>query len=234
MSIEIPTLIESNDYKTSQSVIAGHLKNDAFGNFSFGESGSSWTFLQTLTTSSGSSITFSSLDGDTDLAYRIVWDIFNTVALSDHRFFLRPNGDTINAQSLAVATSSGATPTRIHDTTRLVASRFTVIPPIGTGSISYVPFSRSGMLDFYAARPQAPGEAVMGRDMISFETMAFPVVIFTPLVGVKTVTLRDSGTKSFGRWFGSTGVNVTSLTIASLVSGGLGTGSWSLYKIKSS
>ena len=238
MGLIIAGQVESPAFQTTTPTGSGHLKNDASGNFEFGQSGSSWTFLESIETLEGDGdddLTFSGLDGDTDRAYRIVWDDVKTTTLGDYRLHLRPNGVIGSAQCMISQIIPGTTPARIQDNTNLVICGFEQINPTGGfPSVEQEPLYRSGIIDFFAGRPQAPGEDIMGRDMISFDLTTIPLVTFRHVSNPANdvVTDRLIGGRIMGRFTGDTGTNITSLTIASSVSTGIGTGKWSLYKIQ--
>lgn len=82
MSIETPGQIEALDFKTSQSVTAGFVKNKADGEFEYGQAGSAWDLIEAkeITTNLDDvgadpftvqprAITFSGLNGDVDEIY---------------------------------------------------------------------------------------------------------------------------------------------------------------------
>lgn len=240
MSIETTGLLESANYKTSQVVIPGHLKNDAAGNFLFGQAGSAWTFLQTISPLTDvASIAFAGLNGNVDLGYRLIWELNIPVGgpvLSDYRVYLRPNGVVGSSNSLINIGSSSAAPTRTFDTTGLNISSFITIPPLPSTTVDFRPFFRSGLVDFCTFR-LTPQTSVLtgfpfGRDLIAYEVQAFPQVTFHSSPSPDTYTFRVQSSKTIGNWTPS--ANVTSLTIAAVTGSGIAAGSvWSLYKIVS-
>jgi len=77
----------------------GFVKNDSDGNWLFGQSGSGYTFVETIDVLSDvTSVTFSGLDGNADRAYRIMYDT-GPMAEAPLELFLRPNGLSTNQSS---------------------------------------------------------------------------------------------------------------------------------------
>lgn len=233
MGLIINGLFTSADYQVTDPVAGGHCKNDASGNFQFGQSGSAWTFLETKITAGATTITFAGLDGDTDRAYRIIWDAEVQPAHQtiDHRIYLKPNGASGGAETMAVEMSSTAT--KIHDTTGLLMFGFEPGTSVPSWDL-FTPFSHYGTMEFFAGRPQTPGEDIMGRDMVSLSGMGIPLVVINQIFPIPDIEFgQDRGYRCAGQYFGGSGSNITSLTLVSVNTGGLGTGTFSLYKIKS-
>lgn len=94
MSIKTDQATIAKDFKTSEvSVPVGFVKNNAAGDFIFGQSGSGWTFLETQIVPAGpavQSLTFSGLNGDVDFEYRLMYDIV-AAPNTDGQIRLEPN-----------------------------------------------------------------------------------------------------------------------------------------------
>lgn len=204
MSLETTGQILSDDFKTSQATPAGFVKNDANGDFLFGESGSGWNLLETKNVASDvASITFSGLDGDTDRAYRLVYRV--TTKGGNPEISLRPNGISTNQFSVIHrASSSGSANVATRPELSLLQS----------AAVSVFPCF--GIADFWAERFGTTGH----RMFLSYQTVH--------CVALNNVAFRNVG----GRWLDTT-TNVTSLVVQATVGTAVTAGStWSLYVVK--
>jgi len=208
MSIETTEQILSDDFKTNQATVAGFVKNDASGNFLFGESGSGWNLLETKNVASDvASITFSGLDGDTDRAYRLVYRLTMKPGEASNEISLRPNGISTNMFSMIHrASSSGSFNVATRSELSLVQH----------GGVIAVPFPYFGIADFWAERFGTTGHRMFMAYQSTFN------------VQTGNVALRNT----MGRWL-ETATNVTSLVVQSTLGTNVPAGSsWSLYVVK--
>lgn len=153
MSIATTGQAKAQNMKTSQVVPAGFIKNDASGNFSFGNAGSAWTLLETKTVPAGpgvTSLSFTGLTGVGQFAYRLIWENpydVSTPVITDARIFVRRNGVTASTDYLVINLSGAAAVT----TTSLVSTlghglSNIIVPPAAP------PFFMSGLWE-YAHNP---------------------------------------------------------------------------------
>ena len=218
MSIKTTGQLQGKDLKTVPTV-AGFVKNTAAGDFLFGQTGSAWTFLETKTlTSAATSIAFTGLDGNTDRAYRLVWENpfdVGTPAITDGRIYFHRNGvPTSNTVSVITNVDGDLSALSVsNDPSNLVISN--MIVPAGA-----FPFVNSGIWDYTFRNVFGSSGAASGKTYNAREVNSYP--------GISRID---------GRWLNGregSGGALTSFSVVAAQTDMLRPGSvWSLYKIDS-
>ncbi len=203
MSIESPNLFEAQTFKTTQSVTAGFVKNDASGNLLYGQAGSAWDLIEKkdIVTPTGS-ITFSGLNGDVDEVYMLLFRNLSPAGGSSPAIVdLRPNAiANVGFTTLYNMAGTGVT-------TIFTASTQLQIQRVSTSALTPV----FGKFIFYAKTGQR--RMLQG---LSSESRA--------------ATNDFNGKYWTGRWQDET-TNITSIELIANASDRISAGSsWQLYR----
>lgn len=217
MSIKTSGQLQGEDLKTDPTVV-GFVKNDASGNFLFGQTGSAWTFLESkILASAATSISFTGLNGNADFAYRLVWENpfdVGTPTISDGRIYFHRNGVPTSNTGCVITNVNGdlSALSFSTDTSNLVISN--MVTPAGA-----VPFINSGIFEYTFNQISSFSENTSGKTCNAKEVNSYP--------GISRID---------GRWIGGRDANnggtLTSFSVVAAQMDMLRPGSvWSLYKI---
>lgn len=220
MSIKTTGQLQGEDLKTVATA-AGFVKNDASGNFLFGQTGSAWTFLETKTLASAATvITFSGLVAGAH-AWRLVWENpfdVGTPAVTDGRLYFRRNSSATPISNtgsvITEVLGTGGALTFSTNTAEHVISN--MITPSGA-----FPFVNSGIFEYTFTQITSFSENVSGKCSYAKEVNVYPGI-----------------PQADGRWIagceGNNGGTFTSFDVRAAQTDMLRPGSvWSLYQIDS-
>ncbi len=222
MSIKTTGQLQGENLKTVPTA-AGFVKNDASGNFLFGQVGSAWTFLETkILATAETNISFTGLNGVVDRAYRLVWENpfdVGTPAITDGRIFFRRNSVLVTNNNATCVSNNllgnlAAITFTSHNNDLLISN---MIVPSGS-----VPFMNSGIFEYTFNTVSSNSESSSGKTMYAREVNSYPDI---PQIDGRWIGGREGG---------ATGASLTSIGISAAQTDMLRPGSvWSLYKIDS-
>lgn len=223
MSIKFPGLNQADSFKTSQSVTAGFVKNNAAGDLLYGEVGppsdaSQWQIIESKSFdgSEGDTVTFSGLDGDVDQIYKLTMFLIPRSRTTVGDFVVQPNGITTGFQTLTKEFRHVV----LGGTLRNRNTTFVQGWAMGSQ------FSNYGTWSTNAERSDLYIYAKTGRPRLSTRHSTFvsgiPILSQTAEPGI----IIDHAT---GVWTDTT-TNITSLVIFNRFGSNTFIGEWSLYK----
>lgn len=146
----------------------GFVKNTAAGDWEFGQSGSGYTFVETIDVlSDTTSVSFTGLNGDSDRAYRIMYDI-GPIAKAPLDLFLRPNGLSTNQSSMRWQLSRlGGTFNVSQNAGGMLLSDVTTLVPVTVTQPSDLGTVRQDMQEEFGIllKPTDSANYVSGQDL---------------------------------------------------------------------